>query len=144
MSAADVTSFVDRLRAAAHKWPGRIDEQELRLLRGKVIAMAPSDQFEALIAVFRDPPAAPYIAQQYAGLLLLDVSPPCPEPLDHLLRTVIPQWNLSVEQLPDYVAAAFQRDTVLTTLDRAGADDPINELAYNAFRRWFLRRRDAP
>ena len=59
---------------------------------------------------FVRPPDNVWLAQEYAGQLLMKIKPRCPDELDYVLRRLLPKWDRSVEQLPWYLAEVFGRE----------------------------------
>ena len=104
--------------ARAPLLPRRIDAQRLEQWLS-VLRRRPVDEvFSALIEVFRsaDRPHNRYLDQEYAGRLLLALKPPCPLDIEATIKRVLPTWDYSVEQLPQYFDAAVGRERVLQAL----------------------------
>jgi len=98
---------------------GRLDEQRLEQWL-EVLRRRPGDEaFNALIGVFCNTarPASRYLDQEYAGRLLLALKPPSPLDIQAVIKSVLPTWDLSVEQLPWYFEAVIGREPVLQALD---------------------------
>ena len=105
-----------------------------------VMARSPKEVvFEALYGIFRDAPESSYREQQVAGRLLLDLLPPCPLPLVDCIAGVLSTWNLSVEELPWYLAKCFGADAVedaLKQLEMRPALSDRETRSIETFRFW--------
>ena len=85
--------------------PGRCDPQQLAQLTRVFKREDPAEVFEGLFSVLTSDRR--FVTQEFAGRLLLEVSPKCPRTdLDNMLIALLPVWELSVEQVPWY----FQRE----------------------------------
>ncbi len=120
----------------------RVDAQRLEQWLS-VLRHRPVDEvFSALIEVFRsaDRPQNRYLDQEYAGRLLLALKPPCPLDIEATIKRVLPTWDYSVEQLPQYFDAAVGRERVLQALDalRSRCTSEEEQRAIETFR-WWLR-----
>lgn len=135
-SAADKAAGVlARLYRAADRWP-RINPQELQHLERLVAGLPPDERSCVLLRAFVAPPANVYLAQQYAGELLARLRPPCSIPLTDLLRSVLPNWNRSVEQLPWYLADVFGSKAIVESLDEIDRCEGIDRAQTDAVRFW--------
>lgn len=85
--------------------------------------------FQVLYLVFcdPDPPGNPYVHQEFAGSLLLDLSPSCPISAVEFLRTTLPNWNRSVEQLPFYVERKFGHRETIKAIESIESDPLLSE-----------------
>ncbi|WP_437898711.1 hypothetical protein [Sorangium sp. So ce124] len=134
--AADkVAEVLARLYRAADRWP-RVNPQELRHLERLVARLPPDDRSHVLLRAFVAPPANAYLAQQYAGELLKRLRPPCSGPLTDLLRSVLPKWNRSVEQLPWYLADVFGSKAIVKSLDEIDRCDMVDRVQTATVRYW--------
>jgi hypothetical protein len=124
-----------RLYRAAERWP-RVNPQELQHLERLVAGLPPDDRADVLLQAFVAPPANAYLAQQYAGELLTRLRPPCPRPLTDLLRSVLPNWNRSVEQLPWYLADVFGSNAIVESLDEIDRRGTVDRVQTAAVRFW--------
>lgn len=91
------------------------------------------EQFDLLAPAFVDDH---YLRQEYAGRILTLLNPPCAAPLEEVLRVVLPGWNLSVEQLPRYLARTFGRDAVLHALGALDARGEPGRSKTETIRYW--------
>lgn len=84
----------------------------------------------------RPPPH--YLDQEYAGRLLFALKPPCPLDIAATIKRVLPTWDYSVEQLPQYFDAAVGRERVLEALDALGSccSSEEEQRAIETFRYW--------
>ena len=131
----DKASFIDRIWAASEKW-STLNDQELRHLAHHLRSLGKAEQFDALVSLFIDPPPHAYLAQEYAGRLLLVAQPPCPlAPRELLLRT-LPRWERSIEQLPQYASQEFGLDAVAAALDQVDASGEVDRAATDTVRFW--------
>lgn len=81
-----------------------------------------------------------YQQQALAGSLLLRLRPPCPLPAVDAIRNVLGGWEVSVEELPWYLALACGEDAVwkaMTELEAEPLDDR-KRLVLHTFRYWLL------
>ncbi len=85
--------------------------------------------FQALYLVFCDsnPPGHPLEHQSTAGDFLVDLNPSCPISAVEFLRTTLPNWNRSVEQLPFYIENQFGREATIEAIESLEADPEISE-----------------
>jgi hypothetical protein len=117
----------------------RVDAQRLEQWIS-VLRRRPGDEvFNALIGVFRSADRPPhYLDQEYAGRLLLALKPPCPLDIAATIKRVLPTWDYSVEQLPQYFDAAVGRERVLQALDalRSCCSSEEEQRAIETFRYW--------
>jgi hypothetical protein len=118
----------------------RVDAQRLEQWIS-VLRRRPGDEvFNALIGVFRsaDRPHNRWLDQEYAGRLLLTLKPPCPLDIEATIKRILPTWDYSVEQLPQYFDAAVGRERVLQALDalRSCCSSEEEQRAIKTFRYW--------
>ena len=85
--------------------------------------------FRVLYLVFcdPDPPGNPYEHQDLAGSLLVELNPSCPISAVELLRTTLPNWNRSVEQLPFYVENQFGHEETIKAIESIESDPQLSE-----------------
>lgn len=71
--------------------------------------------FETLMSALRDPapPNGLFHDQDHAGKILLALNPKCHWELKAVIRETLPHWNLSVEEIPFYLANQFGKQAVL-------------------------------
>jgi hypothetical protein len=50
------------------------------------------------------------------------LNPPCPLPIDDAISSLLPSWDVSIEEVPWYLARQFGRDAVLASVERLRAD----------------------
>lgn len=112
-------------------------------LRRKLEALPSSERFSVLIRIFADDSRAQdaFGDQEYAGRLLVDLRPSPRQPLDEIIRAVLPTWNVSVEQLPLFLADTFGADEVTSTSSRLMADYPSDSREQRSLDtiRWWIR-----
>ncbi len=125
----------------------RVDPQQCNQL-AKLFERQPHDEvFEGLFAVLTSDER--YVAQQLAGRLLIQVMPACPRTdLDTMLRSLLPVWDRSVEQVPWYLERAFGRGPLHDAIRRVGSCelDATETAALGSFGFWvhFPRDNHAP
>lgn len=98
--------------------------------------------FWGLYAVFKVPrrELRRYAHQALAGSLLLRLRPACPLPADEAIRSVLTSWEVSVEELPWYLALTCGEDALWNAIARLDAE-PLSDrerLVLHAFRYWVL------
>jgi hypothetical protein len=81
-----------------------------------------------------------YPQQALAGSLLLRLRPPCPLPACEAIRNILGGWEVSVEELPWYLALACGEDEVWRAMTQLEAEplDDRKRLALHTFRYWLL------
>ena len=136
-----VLKLYETVDAARRVDAQRVDAQRLEQWLS-VLRRRPVDEvFSALIEVFRERRPTPHpfnLDQEYAGRLLLALKPPCPLDIEATIKRVLPTWDYSVEQLPQYFDAAVGRERVLQALDalRSGCASEEEQRAIETFRYW--------
>jgi hypothetical protein len=81
-----------------------------------------------------------YQQQALAGGILLRLRPPCPLPACEAIRNVLGGWEVSVEELPWYLALACGEDAIWNAMTQLEAE-PLGDrprLALHTFRYWLL------
>jgi len=109
-----VSKIYDAARAT-----GRVDRQRLTQWI-EILRQRPEDEvFDALIGVFCnvDREDKYFVAQEYAGRILLALKPPCSRDIQDVIKRTLATWDLSVEQLPWYFAEIVGLEAVLRVLD---------------------------
>jgi len=109
MNREDVYNRV--LEISEHFGPDR--SQELRLLSSQLTKLN-----AGLLLVFSrsEPANANYRKQELAGRMLEKLNPKATIELSSVLRQVLPAYNVSIEQVPQYLAGRCGRDSVLRVL----------------------------
>jgi hypothetical protein len=130
------TAFLERLRHAVLRWPERVNPQELRSLERQAGKLPPEDRFDVVSRPFVDLTYGGFLAQQYAGSLLLKLQPTCARPVMDVLLELLPNWNRSIEELPHYLEQFFGRDSVLTALDEIDRRGALDAVLTTAVRYW--------
>ena len=126
--------FVEALRSNKHTLPQ---------LSRKLESVLSAEQFLALLSVFTE--TNHYGHQQTAAKLCLDHEPICDEALSGILTSIAPTWNLSVEELPHFLAKCFDRQTVVecaTDLALNHHDGTTERKALETVA-WWLKRESA-
>lgn len=118
-----------------------MNPQEFDQLARAMDELPPYRRLAPLLELFSDPPPNAYLAQEYAGQLLMRFKPPCADPIDPMLRRVLPRWDRSVEQLPLYLREVFGPEAVLSCLDRL-AEDGVDPERLDTVRFWFRAHRE--
>ena len=93
-------------------------------LRPKLERVPARQRAEALLPVFSDRtrPDEAYRDQEVAGRFLVALAPEPRRPLEVILRSVAPSWNVSVEQLPNYLSGVFGRRAVVEAAQRLSGE----------------------
>ncbi|HEX3552903.1 MAG TPA: hypothetical protein VIA62_06710 [Thermoanaerobaculia bacterium] len=98
--------------------------------------------FWGLYGVFTKPRQEPrrFSNQALAGALLLYLRPPCPLPAYEALRGLLCGWEVSIEELPWYLALTCGEDAVWNAIAQLDAEPLSNRerLVLHAFRYWVL------
>jgi hypothetical protein len=133
----DATEFREQLRSRKHT---------LHQLRMKLQSLPANDRFDSLLGLFTETCGADtYTDQEVAGRLLVDVMPECHRSLDDVLKSVSSTWNVSVEQLPYYLAEKFGRETVIdaaTTMAKNLPSESRESRALDTITWWLRGCRD--
>jgi hypothetical protein len=112
-------------------------------LRRKLEALPASERFSVLIRIFADAsrPKDSFGDQEYAGRLLVDLRPSPRQSLDEIIRMVLPTWNVSVEQLPKFLADTFGTDELTRISSRLMSDYPTDSREHRSLdtMRWWVR-----
>lgn len=99
---------------------------------------------EGLLGVFTEGSAPPVgsQAQELAGAILVKLMPKSAIELEPLLRAALPRYELSVEQLPNYLADRFGPRELEAALDKLDQDQfGVNcRRAIDTFRFWLRRQ----
>jgi hypothetical protein len=102
----------------------------------------PPELFWGLYQTFTAQPLGSrrYQQQALAGSLLLRLRPPCPLPACEAIRNVLGAWEVSVEELPWYLALACGEDAVWLAMSELEAEplDDGRRLVLHTFRYWLL------
>ena len=100
-----------------------------------------ADRFRTLLHVFTE--SNHYGHQQTAGKLLVDNIPQCDDSLVEILVSTAPTWNLSVEELPFYLADIFGAQAVVDCAIMLSEKYEENTIERKALETvvWWLRSR---
>lgn len=115
-----------------------LNPQELAHLGRDLQRVPPRSQFELLATAFFE---NDFLGQSYAGKLLVQLSPPCPHVLSQVLPQLLPGWNLSIEELPFYLANTFGQDALLAALEEVDAQRSPGYSKTRTVRYWLRARR---
>jgi len=121
---------------------GDQNPQQLDYLTSRLRAVNEATVAQGLLSVFTDGAAPPSgaAAQELAGRLLAALQPKAEINLRQILPVVLGRYELSVEQLPHYLASLFGSDLVLAELGHLGeADLSQRELQALQTMRFWLR-----
>jgi hypothetical protein len=58
-----------------------------------------------------------------AASVLFVVRPACPIPCQEAIRAMLDDWDISIEEVPWYIADCFGKDTTLNTIDELNQKD---------------------
>jgi hypothetical protein len=114
--------------------------QEVKLLSSQLTKCHPAEVLAGLMLVFTrsEPRSANYRKQELAGRMLEKLNPKASIDLPSTLRQVLPAYNVSIEQVPQYFAGRFGKDSVIQELRlfEAGDNDPRSKAAAKTMRWW--------
>ncbi|MBX3451081.1 MAG: hypothetical protein KF777_16065 [Planctomycetaceae bacterium] len=131
---AEQQSFVDAIRKP-------MNSHRASLLNKRFDAIPREERFGALLHLFTS--AHDYAAQQECSRFLPEVLADCVLPLDCVLRQIASTWNLSVEELPNFLAKVYGVENVIETcgtLELQYGDDTYERRALNTIA-WWLKPR---
>ena len=134
-------------RAGRH---GSRNKQGFQHLKQKLSKVEAEELFWGLLQAFLAPDTkGAYDVQALSAHLLLCLNPPCPSALEAVLYQTLPNYNLSVEELPWYLAKQFGADMLHAKLEnvsrRLEADVPpqvIETFKYWLSGNWRQRAED--
>jgi hypothetical protein len=119
---------------------GPDNTQEFKLLSSQLIKCESTEVLAGLLLVFSrsDPLESNDQKQELAGRLLETINPSSPLDLDEALPPLLHAYELSIEQLPRYLADWFGKETVVQALRRfeSKASDPRSNAAAKTMRWW--------
>jgi hypothetical protein len=125
-------AFLERLDRACQTW-GEVNPQEFAQLVRELERLPSPLRFDALAQAFADDH---YLKQEYVGRILVQLNPTCPRPLSELLPQLLPGWNLSIEQLPRYLAGVFGHAALLDALDTVDRNGAQGQAKTKTIRYW--------
>jgi hypothetical protein len=107
--------------------------------------LAAADSLEVFWGLYRNFTVQPVESRRYpqqalAASLLLRLRPPCPLPAHEAIHDVLGGWEVSVEELPWYLALACGEDAVWNAMTQLEAE-PLGDrerLVLHIFRYWLL------
>ena len=116
--------ILERLHEASERFG--LNPQQVHHIQRVACHADPAEVFAALFAVFEQTPRPEhgYHDQEYAGRALLAATPPCSLALSEAIRRALPNWNVSVEQLPLYFVEVFGKQVTLDTLNEMERSNP--------------------
>jgi hypothetical protein len=135
MTSWSATEITTRIVDAADKYSPR-NPQQLKQLHTALCHADPKEVYFGIMAVFRIPRFGP---QEVAGRLLMGIKPRPREPLESIVRNSLATWDLSVEELPWYLAEKFGAKEILSTLDALETESTRSDqelVAIRSFRFW--------
>ena len=132
--------FLERLRHAVLRWPDRVNPQELLTLERQADRLPPGERFNLITRPFVDLTYGGFLAQQYAGSLLLKLRPSCARPVIDVLLELLPNWNRSIEELPHYLEHVFGCDAVLSAVDDVDRRAVVDPALTRTVRYWLRVR----
>jgi hypothetical protein len=116
-----------------------------RELEGLVQVLSSAQPLEVFWGLYQNFTAQPagsrrYPQQALAGGVLLRLRPACPLPACEAIRNILGGWEVSVEELPWYLALALGEDAVWRAMSQLEAEplDDRQRLALHTFRYWLL------
>jgi hypothetical protein len=110
----DASQVIERVRLAKTGRDIKPLVEDLSDVPGPVI-------FDALfpIAVRGQGEASGAVA--FSAVALHALNPPCRLPIDDAVASLLPSWDISIEEVPWYLAKQFGRDEVLACVERLRA-----------------------
>lgn len=117
------------------------DPQQLKLFGDLLAQCAPAETLAGLLLVFERSVvgSANYPKQELAGRLLAMIKPKAGLSIGPTLRAVLPAYDPSIEQLPQYLAQVVGRDAVLAELRTIEAEEVASRTSAAArTMRWWL------
>lgn len=123
-------------RARRH---GSRNRQDLLHLKQKLSKVEAEELFWGLLQPFLMPATSDsYDVQALSAHLLLCLNPPCPSVLEGLIHQTLPNYNLSVEELPWYLAKQFGADMLRAKLENVsgGIEADIPPKTIETFKYW--------
>jgi hypothetical protein len=101
------------------------DEAGYRSLRDAVRAMPPGELFAGVFPLAAgsqtDGPA------YFAARLLWELNPPCPLSSEEAVRAMLTGWDISIEEVPFYLARQFGDEELYATVQRLEAETADHE-----------------
>ena len=131
-SASEITNRI--VDAADNYSPS--NPQQLKQLHTALCHAAPKEVYFGIMAAFR---VARFGPQEVAGRLLMGIKPRPRQSLEAIVRDLLPTWDLSVEELPWYLAEKFGASELRSTLDALEVEGTRTDqelVAIRAFRFW--------
>ena len=129
-------SFVDAIRKPKHK-------HRAVQLEKRFSAVSRDERLDLLLYLFSE--RNDYVSQHDCSPFLPRVIAECTLPLEDILKRVAPCWNLSVEQLPYFLADAYGADTVVEiarALATQYGEDSYERRSLGTIVWWLERRRN--
>jgi hypothetical protein len=129
MKASEVTAHVVE---CALRFGDR-NPQQIKYLVSRLGQVAEANVAEGLLCVFTHGAAPPQgsAAQELAGQLLAALNPKAESDLRQVLRAALSRYELSVEQLPQYLRSVFGLKQVLFELEQLD-HEPLSDLERRA------------
>lgn len=131
---AEQQRFVDAIRKPPNSHRTAILEKRFNEI--------PNDErFDALLHLFTS--ANDFAAQQDCSRFLPEVVADCVLPIDSVLRQIASTWNLSVEEVPHFLADVYGAEIVIATCGTLAlqySDDSYERRALNTIA-WWLKPR---
>ncbi len=119
---------------------GAGNPQDTRLLSSQLTKCEPVEVLAGLLLVFTrsEPTEANYRKQELAGRMLEKLNPKAPIDLAPTLHAVLPVYNPSIEQVPQYLAGRCGKESVIQELllFESEEHDPRSKAAARTMRWW--------
>src|SRR5688500_151892 len=77
--------------------------------------MSSTDQFQTLFPIAAD--SQSHGPAFLAALFLFVLKPPCTITCDEAIRALLPNWDISIEEVPWYLASQFGREVVARAIE---------------------------
>jgi len=129
-----------RLVETAERY-GAGNPQQLKLLRSELEKSHPDEVLAGVLLVFSRsvPTEGNYQKQELAGRMLERLKPSASFDLAQALRDVLPAYNPSIEQVPEYLAGRCGKEAVIAELLRFESEQRDSRASASAkTMRWWL------
>jgi len=119
---------------------GPNNPQQIKQLSFYLAKVDPEEVFHGLYGVFKSIPSQDYMSQELAGKILSKVMPRLYLDLVPLIKGVLENWNVSIEQLPFYFRDLCGIEVVAKAIERIDSAE-LNANQKNSLEtmKWWLR-----
>ena len=123
---------------------GSSNPQQLKQLRFSLERTDAKEVFFGLLETLRSAKSDDFHLQELCGYMLWSIRPPVQVPVDQFLRNILPQYELSVEEIPWYLVHEFGAVPVIAEIEKAklATSSAAEERALDTLRYWIDRYHD--